>query len=945
MAMNGDQSGAKPHRQRGGLLVLLIVLGGALAVLCHQAFLPHQVHWANDIPLGAMLDPSARLPGTFAGHWITLTYIGAPAPSSCPSLTTLLQMVFPPEIFLKIFLPLSMLFLGVGAGLFFRQSGFAPGVCVVGGLGAGLNMHYFSNGSWGLGVWAMSAAMVFVSLAVLVSPSIRPLWVKSALVGLAVGLVVMDGYDVGAILSIYAGIFVVFYFLTAAPNPIKGIPRTIGAGVVVVLFALLISGSTLFTLVGTQIKGVANAGQSEAEKRDHWVFLSTFSLPKLETIRLFIPGVFGYRLQDYTTDTNKAGVYWGSIGEDLRVDELESSNPETRVHAVAALGASPEVQNVMAGNDMTAREQIMDQIKSQMQRRHTGSGDYIGVLVCLLAVFGLCNSWRKLDSPYSKNERNAVWFWGSAALISLLAAWGRYAPLYQFIARLPFLSNIRNPIKFLHPFNLCLIILSGYGLEALHRRYMSGAVNRTGSLPQHVLRWWRKAAGFDKKWAGGTLLFLGAALISLLLLTSSKNDLVHYLEHSGFSAAAEQMPQQAAHMADFCIREVVLFILFFAASAGVVIGILSGAWSGRRATWAWVFLGAIMILDLLRADAPWVRYFDYTQKYSMNPVVDFLRHDPWEHRVMSRFLPTGGYIPGEGSLGALCHWWLENDYLANNIESLEIDQAPRLPDLDRNYIGNFTPRVQQDLASPVRMWRLTNTRYILADARVTPVLNQVAEPKNSFTNVMLMDIVVKPGVVQPEDAGDLTVQTNDNGHVALIEFTAALPRAKLYSNWQMADDTTTLAKLNSSEFDPTKTVLIANDTPVAQKPAQPAADPGAVTITSYQPREVTVQADAKTPAVLLLNDRTGEYWNVRVDQKPASLLRCNYIMRGVFLPPGQHTIVFRFQPPLQWLYVSVAAFASGVLLCGYVIFTRLGRAPESSTAPEKTPAEQNRKSA
>jgi hypothetical protein len=943
MAMNGDQPDAPQSQRNGRLLVLLIALGGALAMLCHQGFLPHHVFWANDVPLGAMLDPGNRLPGTFAGHWGTLEYIGGSGPSSSPSITTLLQMILPPEIYLKIYAPLTMLFLGIGAWLFFRQLGFAPPVCVVGGLGAGLNMHFFSNACWGLGQWNLSAAMVFVSLAALVSPSIRPLWVKAALVGLALGMVVMDGFDVGAIFSLYVGMFIVFYFLSAAPNPAVAIPKTIGMGAVAVLFALLISSSTINTLVGTQIKGTASRGQNAAEQRKHWVFLTQWSFPKLETLRLVIPGLFGYRLQDYMTDTNKASAYWGRIGEDLRVDELESSNPETRARAMAEIGVppehQPELQNILTGKDLSAREQLMDRIKGQMQRRHTGSGDYTGVLVCLLAFFGLFNSWRKRNSPYSKNERQAVWFWGVAALISLMAAWGRFSFVYQFIARLPFINNIRNAIKFLHPLNICLIILSGYGLETLHRRYMRGAANRAGSPPQQVVRWWGKLAGFDRKWIIGTLLVLGASVVGLLFLSSSEGGLAHYLEHNGFSD--DLAPQIAA----FCVKEVVWFIVFFAASAGVLIVILSGAWSGNRAIWGWLLLGAIMIFDLSRADAPWVRYYDYKQKYSMNPVVDFLRHDPWEHRVMSRFSPTGGYIPGDPNIGGLCHWWLENDYLANNIESLEIDQAPRLPELDANYIGTFAGWSQQDLSSPVRLWRLTNTRYILADARITPALNQLAEPKNSFRNIMLMDMVYKPGVTHPEDAGDWTVVTNDNGHVALIEFTQALPRAKLYSNWQMADDQTTLGKLNSVEFDPAKTVLVATNTPVAQTPAQPQADPGTVKITTYLPRYVKLEADAKIPAIMLLNDRTGEYWKVWVDQKPATMLRCNYIMRGVFLPPGQHTIEFRFRVPMQWLYVSVTAFAFGILLAGYVIVTRLGRAPEPNPASEKTPAKQNRQTA
>jgi hypothetical protein len=929
--MNGDASAANSKKSSGGLWLFLLVLAGALSVLCHEAYLPHHVFWANDVPLGAMLDPSSRLPGSFAGHWGTLYYIGGSSPSSSPALSTLLQMVVSPYFYLRIFVPLNMLFLGLGAWTFFRQLGFAKPVCIIAALGAGLNMHCFSNAAWGLGQWNISAGMVFFALAALVSPSIRPLWVKAAIVGFSLGMVVMEGFDLGAIMSLYVGMYIIFHFLREKPNPVHAIPRAVGMGTIIVLAALLISGSTLYTLVGTQIKGISNTGSTPEEKEGHWNFTTQWSFPKLETIRLFVPGVFGYRLQDYITDTNRASAYWGKIAEDPHVDQLESDNPQERAHSAASLGLPPDIQTVMAGNDLAARGQIMDQIKSQMQRRHTGSGDYTGVLVCLLAVFAVFNGWRKVTGPYSKGDREAVWFWSVAALISLMAAWGRYGSIYQIIYHLPFLGNIRNPIKFLHPLNLCLIVLSAYGLEALHRKYMRDAVNRAGALPGHFMQWWRKAGGFEKKWIIGSLAFFGLSLAGFAIMSSSRTDLIHYLEHNGFPG--DSAPGQAALMADFSIKEVVWYLFFYGTSVAVLAGILSHAWSGRRASLAWVVLGAIMICDLYRADVPWVRYYDYEKVYSMNPVVDFLRKDPWEHRVMSRFSPTGGYMPGGGNLPALCHWWLENDYLANNIESLEIDQAPRLPDMDRNYIGNFGLRSQQDLSPAVRMWRLTNTRYLLADARLTPALNQMAEPKNSFTNVMLMDIVPKPGVEHIRDAGDLTVKTNDNGAVALIEFTKALPRAKLYSNWQVTNDDETLKKLNSTEFDPDNTVLVAVDTPVTEKPGQPGADAGEVHITSYQPRDVQLKADAKTPAVLLLNDRVGDYWTVKVDGQPASVLRCNYIMRGVFLPPGQHQIVFHFRAPLQWLYVSLSAFGVAVLLIGYVAVRRL-TAGSSATTPD-----------
>ena len=64
---------------------------------------------------------------------------------------------------LKFYAPASMLFLGFGAWFFFRQLRFAPVVCALGGLGAGLNMHFLSNACWGLGQWNVCCGMVLIA--------------------------------------------------------------------------------------------------------------------------------------------------------------------------------------------------------------------------------------------------------------------------------------------------------------------------------------------------------------------------------------------------------------------------------------------------------------------------------------------------------------------------------------------------------------------------------------------------------------------------------------------------------------------------------------------------------------------------------------------------------------------------------------------------------------
>ncbi len=78
------------------------------------------------------------------------------------------------------------------------------------------------------------------------------------------------------------------------------------------------------------------------------------------------------------------------------------------------------------------------------------------------------------------------------------------------------------------------------------------------------------------------------------------------------------------------------------------------------------------------------------------------------------------------------------------------------------------------------------------------------------------------------------------------------------------------------------------------------------------------------PSVLLLNDKYDPNWKVTVDGKPETLLRLNFIMRGVALTPGEHTVEFHFAPPLTSLYVSLAAIALGLALVGVLLVAKNG---------------------
>ena len=913
-------------RASNSLLLFAGVLGAVLAVLFCRSFVPHQVLFANDGPLGAMVQECNRLPGRFFGTWRNYLWIGMEAPSAAPTLSAIFGAIFPPVWFLKFYAPATLFFLGFSAWVYFRQLKFHPAVCALGGIAAGLNMHFFSTACWGLGAWNVSAGMVFLALAALSAKSIQPAWAGAVLAGLAVGMNLMEGYDVGAIMSIYAGIFVVFRAFSEESGLAKKTLTAVLAEFLVVGFAGLIAAHSIHSLVGTQIQGITGTEQDVETKEQRWNFATQWSLPKVETLRLAIPGLFGYRLAANIPGPDKTSAYWGLVGQDPRIPGLKSDDPQVRAKVLAQITerflVTPDDQKAMESNDRPTRQAAADMIIQHLGfiTRHSGAGEYAGVLVTLLAVFALANSCRGPNTPFSPAERRAVWFWGVAALASILAAWGRHGFLYALLYRLPYFSTIRNPIKFLHPFHLIWIILAGYGLEVLHRRYLQNTVRRTAWLPEHIRLWWSHAAGFEKKWVGACALVLAASVAGwAFLFVSSESRLVPYLVDHGFKVWAPKM-------AGFCVGEGAWFLGFLFLAAAALAGILSGAWSGSRAKMAWLWLGAILILDLGRSDLPWIHYFDYQKKYFPSAVTDFLTaNKPYEQRVMGRFSPRrAGSSNTRTALGPLYNFWMQNDFPYRDIQCLDFAEMPRMPEMDDAYLRNFelhgTDALSTDLFPAVRLWELTGTRYLLLNTDAFALLSQRADPSQAgFHIVSKLRIARKEAGETLEDAGDLTVFPDAKATNAIIEFNRVLPRAKLFAHWETpTNGQATLATLLSRNFIPAQTVLLWTNTPVAQAAGDAGADAGAVEITDYHSRDIKLRAAAKLPAVLLLNERFAPAWSVSVDQQPARLLRCNYIMRGVFLAPGEHTVEFRYHPSLTTFYLSLGGWAAGLLVAGFL---------------------------
>lgn len=846
-----------------------ILLVGLLAVIFWRCFLPNTVIFSNDCPYGGLVTEENRMPSIMRGLWVDLGWFGSQSLSPSPSVSTFMRLITTPLLYAKFLCPVALLIGGLGACFCFRQLRLAPVACILGGLAAALNSDFFSTSCWGVSTQVIGFGFMFMAIGLIASPCIKRQWIRVILAGLAVGVAVIEAYDIGALFSLFVAAFVIYHalFLTESPAPVA---KKAGRGflrlALVAGFAAFIAAHSLMGLVGTQIKGISGMGQDAQSKAARWDEATTFSVNKANTLQVVVPGIFGFRdnWYMYEDDSPKEDQFW-------------SANP---AHPI-------------------------------------GTGYYAGVPVVLIALWGILQSLRRKQSVFTVLERRAIWFWTGAALISLLLAYGRYAPFYQFFYAIPYSSTIRNPQKFMHTFTWAWIILLAYGVHGLATAYLKESLTAAREMPVRFKEWFDKVPAFDRCWLIGCVVLIVLSVVGWWVYSSHLMKLIDYLPTVGVA------PDMAAKVARFSVAAVGWFILFLVLTVGLMALIFSGRFSGPGAKWAGVLLGALMFFDLGRAAAPWLVYWDIDTKYAVDPVLQFLAAKPYEHRVTVLPLQTGSpqmsMLLGGGAQtygGIYVNDWKQHLFPYLNIQCTDIIQEPRIAQEKDLYMKTLGPNL-------LRYWELSNTLYLLgpnlnlvAPGSVPQQLQAFLQP---FHVVKAFNLQPKPGTTGSAPA-DYAAVPATNGELAVLEYTDALPRAKLYANWQVnTNEDATLQTLANPAFNPHSTVLVDANLPA---PGSPGADPGTVEINpNYKSKRIELQADVKVPSsVLLLSERYDPNWKVEVDGKPAQELRCNYIERGVYLTQGKHDIVMRFQPPMHTLWISLAAIVMGLGLWGYLIF-------------------------
>lgn len=97
--------------------------------------------------------------------------------------------------------------------------------------------------------------------------------------------------------------------------------------------------------------------------------------------------------------------------------------------------------------------------------------------------------------------------------------------------------------------------------------------------------------------------------------------------------------------------------------------------------------------------------------------------------------------------------------------------------------------------------------------------------------------------------------------------------------------------------------------------------------TAYKPNHITYECNAMDNRIAIFSEiYYPEGWNAYVDGVKMDYFRSNYILRGMVVPKGKHTIEFKFEPNgfaigkiIKWIFSGILFF--GLLLYAYFFFT------------------------
>ncbi|MBI5657659.1 MAG: hypothetical protein HZC44_12915 [Geobacter sp.] len=166
------------------------------------------------------------------------------------------------------------------------------------------------------------------------------------------------------------------------------------------------------------------------------------------------------------------------------------------------------------------------------------------------------------------------------------------------------------------------------------------------------------------------------------------------------------------------------------------------------------------------------------------------------------------------------------------------------------------------------------------------------------------------------------VYQSPDGRQVVLENRNVLPKAWLVpSVVEVADPNQLLAMMQSPVFDPRRMALVESPPLLPMPPPAQAMQfsPGTVQLTGYAGDHITLTVSNGASALLVLGEKYYRGWKATDNGQQVEIVPVDHVLRGVYLPPGDHRLEFFFDPwPFKvGKYLTLSSFAIFIAFLGW----------------------------
>jgi len=476
-----------------------------------------------------------------------------------------------------------------------------------------------------------------------------------------------------------------------------------------------------------------------------------------------------------------------------------------------------------------------------------------------------------------KRDRYVIFF-GIVAVVSLIISFGKhlpilYEPMFKF---LPFFNKFRVPSMIHILLDFSVVIIAGLGLHYL--------ISLKESANEKLIK--QKYRAIKNYF----YVFGSIGILIMLIIALGKGMIFNWMA----SAARPLNPgaQQLAYK--MALTDTVVMLVLLGITGSLALYFIN---SKMKANLFSVSIISLLIIDLWIVDfkiidpKPVVNEDAFFRK---TDTVEFLENQTPPFRIFPIKLNQPGEKPD--------NWWmyfkLQNVYGYHAAKIKIYQETMEELQFPQSYLFKYFK--QGTDAQGKRTVQIRNPQEIQSD---------LLFGHQAFLNMLNCKYLISSYPIP-----DTSCQLISRGGSLIYENKNVLPRAFFVDEIKVLHTKAEIFNfIKSGKFNPAQTAILE------QQPEfniQSGADNKAELI-SYDLHNIKLKASVAAPGLMVLSEiYYPAGWNAYVDGKKTKIYKTNYILRSIFLQPGEHEIEFKFEPSSfkLGLIISLITFVGMIVL-------------------------------